>query len=269
MKAIHKVFILLSATVLMASCSTDTWKKINYLQDVKKDTTMVAAINRGVIIQPQDMISITVTSRNSDLALAFNKILRSSSGTTGNSNRSNPGYVVDNAGDIDFPQIGVLHVAGLTRWELQDKIKGLLVEGGLLTDANVSVEFMNFKFSVLGEVSRPGTFSVTSDKITIFEALSLAGDLTIHGKRDNIMVMREQNGARDFYYLDIRSSEIFKSPAYFLQQNDVVYVTPSEVRAGQSTINENNFKSVGFWMSASSLLMSVTTFVLTIANNSK
>ena len=166
-----------------------------------------------------------------------------------------------------FPQIGRIHVAGMNRWELQDMITQRLVEEGLLTDANVTVEFLNFKISVLGEVPSPGTYNVTGDKITIFQALALARDLSIYGKRDNVMVVREQNGERRIYTLDLRNSSLFDSPAYYLQQNDVVYVTPSDVRAGQSTINENYFKSGGFWMSLGSLAITVTNLIITLTRN--
>ena len=143
------------------------------------------------------------------------------------------------------------------------------MDDGLLTDANVTVEFMNFKISVIGDVASPGTYAVTGDKITIFQALALARDLTITGQRNNVMVVREQNGQRQIYSMDLRDSEIFNSPAYYLQQNDVVYVTPNSVKAGQSTINENYFKSGSFWMSLASLGMTMTTFVITLTNLKK
>lgn len=268
MRKTLQVIALVSFLVVLASCSPNTWKKINYLQDVQTDTSMNMTINKGIIIQPQDQLSINVSSRNSTLAAQFNKsVAQYFTGgelSGGGSSQRVTGYIVDNSGDIDFPQLGRLHVSGLNRWELQDLITDRLVNGGLLTDATVTVEFMNFKISVLGDVSRPGTYAVTGDKITIFQALSLASDLNITGKRDNLMVVREQNGERRIYKLDLRSSDVFQSPAYYLQQNDVVYVTPNKVRAGQSTINENYFKSGSFWMSLASMAMTVTTFMLTL-----
>ena len=276
MKRFLKSVLLASAVAAAAACSPNTWKNINYLQDVEDSTTMPMAVNRGIIIQPQDQLSIIVNSRNAALAAQFNKSVStyytgSEMAAAGGASQRITGYVVDNEGDINFPQLGKLHVAGLNRWELQDKITDRLVKDGLLTDANVTVEFLNFKISVLGEVPSPGSYTVTGDKITIFQALALARDLTIYGQRENVMVIREKNGERQIYTLDLRSSDVFKSEAYYLQQNDVVYVTPSKVRAGQSTINENYFKSGGFWMSLGSLAITVTNLVITLTtlNNSK
>lgn len=271
MKKLLRCTLLMVAVASLAACNPQTWKNINYLQDINGDTVMPMAVNRGIIIQPQDQLSIIVTSRNNLLAAQFNKSIAtyytgSEMATTGGSQRIT-GYVVDNEGDIMFPQIGRIHVAGMNRWELQDMITQRLVEEGLLTDANVTAEFLNFKISVLGEVPSPGTYNVTGDKITIFQALALARDLSIYGKRDNVMVVREQNGERRIYTLDLRNSSLFDSPAYYLQQNDVVYVTPSDVRAGQSTINENYFKSGGFWMSLGSLAITVTNLIITLTRN--
>ena len=270
MRNILKSVLLAAIVILSAACSSNTWKNINYLQDVQQDTTMAMAVNKGIIIEPQDQLSIIVSSRNNALAAQFNKTVSTryagsemSSSSSGTTNRMT-GYVVDNEGDIDFPQLGALHVAGLNRWELQDMITQRLVNDGLLTDANVTVEFLNFKISVLGEVSSPGSYTVAGDKITIFQALSLARDLSIHGQRDNVMVIREKNGQRKIYTLDLRSSDVFNSEAYYLQQNDVVYVTPSKVRAGQSTINENYFKSASFWMSMSSMAVTMTNLILSL-----
>ena len=160
--------------------------------------------------------------------------------------------------------LGTIHVAGLTRWELQDQIKEQIISEGILLDPIVTVEFMNFRISVMGEVTSPGTYSVTGDKITLLGALALAHDLTIFGRRDNVTVIREQNGVRSVYKVDLRKSSMFDSPAYYLQQNDVVYVYPNSVRAGQSTINENYFKSGSFWISLSSVAVTITNLILTL-----
>ena len=174
--------------------------------------------------------------------------------------------VVDNDGYISFPGLGRVRAAGLNRWELQDKISGELSEKGLLKEAIVTVEFMNFKISVLGEVSSPGSYTVVGDKITIFQALALARDLTIYGQRENVQVIREQNGRRQIYKVDLTRSDIFSSEAYYLHQNDVVYVTPSKVRAGQGEINENYFKSGSFWISLASISMTTVNFIIALSN---
>lgn len=266
-----KIFQFLCVSALLCglvSCNPETYKKINYLQDISENTSMTMKVNQGIIIQPQDQLSIIVTSRDPKMAVPFNLSVASyysgsELGTSGSSQRIT-GYVVDNRGDINFPSLGQIHVAGLNRWELQETIKDKLADSGLLKDAVVTVEFLNFRVSVLGEVTAPGSYSVTGDKITILQALALARDLTIYGRRDNVQVIREQNGKRQIYKLDLTNSEIFNSPAYYLQQNDVVYVTPSTVRAGQGEINENYFKSGSFWISLASITMTTVNFIIAL-----
>mgnify|MGYP002623815579 CR=1 FL=1 len=260
----------IAATIVLAvSCSPKTYQQIDYLQDISADTSLDMKENQGILIQPQDQLSIVVSSRNPELSAPLNKPVASyqaGSEITGTSSGYQRilGYSVDNDGNLDFPVLGVIHAAGLTRWQLQESIKEKIVSAGIILDPIVTVEFMNFKISVMGEVNSPGTYTVTGDKITLFGALSLARDLTIYGRRDNVTVIREQNGKRSIYKVDLRDSEIFDSPAYYLQQNDVVYVYPNSVRAGQSTINENYFKSGSFWISLSSVAITVTNLILTL-----
>ena len=268
MKKIIEIVFAAAVLCCVASCSSETYKKINYLQDVNDETSMSMVVNKGIIIQPQDQLSIIVNSRDPKMATPFNLSVSthhsgSELGASSSTTRIT-GYIVDNAGNINFPSLGTVHVSGLNRWELQDLIKDMLSDSGLLRDAVVTVEFLNFKVSVLGEVTSPGTYSVTGDKITIFQALALARDLTIYGQRDNVRVIREQNGKRQIYVLNLTDSEIFSSPAYYLQQNDVVYVTPSRVRAGQGEINENYFKSGSFWISLASISMTTINFIIAL-----
>ena len=274
MKKILEILTAAALVLGLASCNPETYKKINYLQDVSNNMSMSMNVNRGIIIQPQDQLSIIVTSRDPKMAVPFNLSVSnfytgSELTVSGGSSQRITGYVVSNEGDINFPSLGTLHVAGLNRWELQDLIKDRLADSGLLKDAVVTVEFLNFKVSVLGEVAAPGTYSVTGDKITILQALALARDLTIYGQRENVQVIREQNGQRQIYVLDLTNSGIFNSPAYYLQQNDVVYVTPSKVRAGQGEINENYFKSGSFWISLASISATMATLIINIVRYSK
>ena len=270
MKKIFGILAVAALVMGLSACNPETYKKINYLQDVTDNTSMSMKVNRGIIIQPQDQLSIIVTSRDPKMATAFNlSVSTFYSGSELSANGASQritGYVVSNEGDINFPSLGSLHVAGLNRWELQDLIRDRLSDEGLLKDAVVTVEFLNFKISVLGEVSAPGTYSVTGDKITILQALALARDLTIYGQRENVQVIREQNGKRQIYMMDLTNSSIFDSPAYYLQQNDVVYVTPSKVRAGQGEINENYFKSGSFWISLASISMTTINFIIALSN---
>ena len=271
MKRILQTLAVMAVLCGLASCNPETYKKINYLQDVQRDTTMTMKVNKGIIIQPQDQLSIIVTSRDPKMAVPFNLSVStfytgSELSAGGGASQRITGYVVNNEGDIQFPSLGTVHATGLNRWELQELIKDKLADSGLLRDAVVTVEFLNFKVSVLGEVTAPGTYSVTGDKITILQALALARDLTIYGQRENVQVIREQNGRRQIFKLDLTSSDIFSSQAYYLQQNDVVYVTPSKVRAGQGEINENYFKSGSFWISLASISMTTINFIIALTN---
>jgi len=264
MKSRYFRHLAVAATILaLASCST--YKNINYIQDVEANVAEEMTINKGILIQPQDQISIIVSSRNPELATMFNLTVSSlQSGSESYGQQRVTGYVVDNDGNIDFPILGTVKAAGMTRWDLANDIKSKLLSGGLLTDAIVSVQFINFKVSILGEVTNPGTYNIEDDKITLLQALSRANDLTIFGRRDCVYVIREKDGERTTYKVDLRSVEMFDSPAYYLQQNDVVYVEPNKVRAGQSTINENNIKSVNLWVSIGSFLTTIATLVISV-----
>ncbi|MBR6001722.1 MAG: polysaccharide biosynthesis/export family protein [Bacteroidales bacterium] len=262
---------LAAASFVLFSCKSTTYKQINYLQDISSDTTMTMPQNKGIVIQPKDQLSIVVSSRTPALAAEFNLPVASYQAGTelfleGSGQQRLLGYVVDNEGFINFPVLGTIEAAGKTRWELQNFIRDEIINGGFIKDPIVTVEFLNFKVSVMGEVNSPGTFSIAGDKITIFGALALARDLTIFGRRDRIQVIRESGDVRKIYMLDLRSSDIFNSPAYYLQQNDMIYVEPNGVRAGQSTINENYFKSGAFWVSFASVAFTATSLALSIYN---
>lgn len=167
-----------------------------------------------------------------------------------------------------MPELGNVYVAGLTRQEIAQEVEERIVKAHLAKDnsVTVTVQFANLTFSTIGEVTKNGTYSITKDDMTILEALSMAGDLTIYGKRDAVWVIREEaDGSRKSYKLDLKGTEFMQSPAYYIQQNDVIYVEPNDVRAGQSTLNENTFKSIGFWTSLASLAITIATFAITLA----
>ena len=176
------------------------------------------------------------------------------------------GYVVDNEGYIDFPVLGRLKVSGLTRWELAEMIKNKLINDGYLTDCVVTVEFMNFKVSVIGEVNSPGTYTIQSDKVTVLQAISLARDLTIFGQRENVTVIRENEGERTMYQINLCDVSMFDSPAYYLQQNDIVYVEPSEIKARQSTTDDKALRMTSIMVSSGSLLISLATLIINLIN---
>ena len=245
---------------LLTACTAP--KEVLYLQDIKGQKQENIEKGYEVKIQEDDLLGIIVNSKEEELALPFNMPMVSYQiGSTYNQPRV-VGYLVDKNGDIDFPFLGKLHVLGMTRMELTETIKKKLSEEDWLKDPIVTVQFLNFKVSVIGEVARPGTFEISGDRITLLEALSRAGDLTIYGRRDRVAVIREENGKRTILYHDLRSSDIFNSPCYYLQQNDIVYVEPNDIRTGSSRINSNNSASV--WLSTASVLASIASLLITI-----
>ena len=261
------VLAILAAVFVFGSCATT--KDIAYFQNKLVDQPEKIDKHAGIVIQPKDQLSIVVSSRNPELVAMFNlpvvsyqagsEVMSSSS-----YNQRLMGYIVDNEGYIDFPVLGKLKVAGMTRWELAEMIKEKLVKDGLLSDAVVTVEFMNFKISVMGEVQSPGTYTIQGDKVTVLQALSLARDLTIFGKRENVAVIREKDGERTIYQIDLTDVDMFKSPAYYLQQNDIVYVEPNEIKARQSTIDDKGLRLTSILVSSGSLLVSVATLLVNL-----
>lgn len=158
--------------------------------------------------------------------------------------------------------LGTLHVAGRTREQIAEEIKKVLVERNLVKDPVVTVSLTNLHYSVMGEVARPGQYEIEDEKVTILDALSKAGDLTIYGTREDVMVLRQENGHQKIYKINLCSgNSVFNSPVYYLQQNDVVYISPNDTKARQSTVNGNNVRSTGFWISLASLATSVAVLI--------
>ena len=261
------LFGLVSLALLVSSCAST--KDIAYFQNKMINQPEKIDRHAGIIIQPKDFISVVVSSRNPEVVAMFNQPAvtyqaGSELPTMGGYSQRLIGYVVDNDGYIDLPVLGKIKAAGYTRWELAEIVKNKLINEGYLTDAIVSVEFLNFKVSVLGEVGNPGTFVIEGDKVTILQAISLARDLTIFGRRDNVSVIREQNGQRTIYEIDLTDVDLFKSPAYYLQQNDIVYVQPNDIKARQSTTDDKTLRISSIALSSGSLLISVVTLLATL-----
>ena len=254
----YVAYLVVCMAVFFTACTST--KKIIYLQDVVPLKQQEIEQKYEVIIHGDDLLAIMVNSRDPELALPFNMPMVSYQlgSDTGGQQRV-LGYLVDTNGNIDFPILGEIHVEGLTRMQLTELIKNKLIEGDLIKDPIVTVQFLNFKISVMGEVGRPGSFTISGDRITLLEALSMAGDLTIYGRRDRVGVIRENNGKRTILFHDLRSADIFNSPCYYLQQNDIVYVEPNKAKSGQSSINQNN--SIGVWVSVISLLTTIAVLI--------
>ena len=255
------------AVMAMSFCSCNSSKDVLYFQDLKAgESVAMAAIPVPVTVRPDDKISIVVNSRDPQLMALFNlprvNKQMSTVGQASSTNVSNGqdvmGYTVDSRGEIDFPVLGKIKVEGKTREEIGTYIKNELIAKNLVKDPIVTVEFMNLCVSVLGEVNSPGRYGIDRDKTTIIDALSMAGDLTINGNRNNVTVLRQDGDVQRVYAIDLTSGrDIYSSPAYYLQQNDVIYVEPNEMRARQSTVNGNTIRSASFWISITSLVMSI------------
>lgn len=258
MKVKYVAYLVVCMAVFLSACTST--KKIIYLQDVVPLKQQEIEQKYEVIIHSDDLLAIMVNSRDPELALPFNMpMITYQLGSASTGQQRVLGYLVDTNGNIDFPILGQIHAEGLTRMQLTELIKNKLIEGDLIKDPIVTVQFLNFKISVMGEVSRPGSFTISGDRITLLEALSMAGDLTIYGRRDRVGVIRENDGKRTILFHDLRSADIFNSPCYYLQQNDIVYVEPNKTKAGQSSINQNN--SIGVWVSVISLLTTIAVLI--------
>lgn len=191
-------WMLLSWVILFSACNST--KEVVYLQDVVPLKQQDIERKYEVFIHEDDLLSIMVNSKDPELALPFNMpLVTYQIGSESAGQQRVLGYLVDTNGDIDFPILGKIHVAGLSRLELRDLIKKKLISGDYIKDPVVTVQFLNYKVSVMGEVARPGSFTITGDRITLLEALSMAGDLTIYGRRDRVAVIREEMVNAPFY----------------------------------------------------------------------
>ena len=264
-----RIIIPMIALALAAvSCSTPA--NITYFQDnYQTEVAPNGKIETNIKLKPGDKVSIIVTCSDQRLTNLLNlpyvtQRLGQSAPNTSNIAQGVSGYTLDSYGNIDFPSLGFVHLAGLTREEVAEKIKDEIVNSQLAKDPVVTVEYMNLSVAVFGEVAKPGRYFFDKDNFTIVDAISRAGDLTIYGQRESVKVLREENGVENSYIVDLTSMRnMVSSPVYYLQQNDIVYVEPNDVRKRQSTVNGNNVRTTSFWISLASL---ASTLVLTIIN---
>lgn len=260
------LLISLAAVAMLSACATP--KQIVYFQDLEDGATANVMPESQIRLRPEDKIAIVVNCNDPQIASMFNlpyttTRIGDTSNSLSNYGQGLSGYTLDGNGDIDFPVLGKLHVGGMRREEVAAFIKDQLTGRSLAKDAVVTVEFMNLSVSVMGEVARPGRYNISRDNFTIFDALSSAGDLTITGKRDGVIVLREENGLQKKYLINLCSAqEVLQSPVFYLQQNDMVYVEPNDVRARQSTVNGNNVRSTSFWLSLASLATTISLYFI-------
>ncbi len=262
-----KLFIVV-ATLLLGACNAQ--QRVLYLQDVESGSEITLPENYQIRIKPLDQLTIVVNSKDPMLALPFNSSSSygsiTTSGNMGNATENSlQVFTVDNKGYITMPIIGEIKCGGLTRMELATLIENKIKESKYISDPLVNVRFANLSVSIIGEVSKPGRYDIKRDKITILEALALAGDMTIFGSREDVAVIREIDGKNVVTKLDLRSGEIFNSPCYYLEQNDVVVVSPNKYKAATAEINQNR----SFWISLASTGISLATLLITIIRASK
>lgn len=252
--------ICLVAIFILASCQS--YKKVPYLQDTE---VVERTVQQGNLydakIMPKDLLTIVVSCSSPELAVPFNLTSAGTAGVaTGNSQSAPQAYLVDNEGKINFPVLGELKVSGLTKKQAEqliiEKLKPFVKDTPIVT-----VRMVNYKISVIGEVTAPGTFTISNEKVNLFEALAMAGDMTVWGLRDNVKLIREGvDGKQEIVTLDLSKAEVILSPYYWLQQNDIVYVTPNKTKARNSDIGN----STSMWFSATSVLVSLASILVTI-----
>lgn len=232
-----------------ASCSK---RNLAYFSDMEQNEyTEKIIYSVEPKIQPDDLLSISVTSLNPEANALFNRGEMPNSGAsnsvtnfsiTGNtSNIYKEGYLVDKDGFIDFPVIGKLCIGGLTKAEVKNKLVHELQE--YLKEPIINVRFLNYKVTVIGEVNRPSTFTIPSERINVLEALGMAGDMTAYGKRENVLIIREEDGIRKMTRVNLNNTDLVNSPYFYLQQNDVVYVEPHRARRAQAS-NDSRYIAI-------------------------
>ena len=259
----QRLFFGLSVLLALLLCGCQT-PQVAYFADVRHGLTDTVQYKLDIRLRPEDKLSIVVKSMDPQLSELFNlPVVTHRIGIESSTSHSYLSvYSIDSQGEIDFPVLGRVKIAGMTREQVARMIKERLMSQNLVKDPVVTVEYANLGFNVLGEVHKPGRYHFERDHLTLLDALSMAGDLTIQGDRETVMVIREHGDTRTAYTVNLKSgSDLLASPVYYLQQNDVVYVAPNEYRARQTTVNGNRVRSSSFWISLASLAVSVILLV--------
>lgn len=254
-----KSLLVLFAVLVMAGCQS--YKKIPYLQDSTYTTTQ--ALTYDARIMPNDLLTITVNTSDKEAGIPFN-LTYPTGGITGGSSigaQSLQKYLVDNEGYINFPTVGMILVKGKTRREAEEQILKS-IGSNFKEKPIVIVSFSDYKISVLGEVTRPGTFTIANEKVNVLQALSMAGDMSIYGKRDNVKIIREHaDGRKEIFTINLNDQNLLNNPNYYLQQNDVLYVEPNKSRAQASEIGP----ALTLGLSSVGILISITNLIINIA----
>ena len=261
-----KIFFVMALALAMASCASQ--KRALYFQDLGQVLPDVSE-QYQIRLRPLDRLTVIVNSQRPELAAPFNtsSSYNSLTGTpidgkamASTSTGNIQVRTIDAEGYLEMPIIGKIYCQGKTRSELAEEIADLIIKGGHLNDPSVNIEFADMAVTVLGEVARPGRYDIHSDRISLLDALSMAGDLTVFGQRHDVTVIREEDGKRTYGVVDLRSQDVFLSPYFYLQQNDVIYVKPNKYKAQTGEYNQNR----SFYISLVSAAVSVATLLVTI-----
>lgn len=262
---INSFIALCFCLLMMASCTS--YKNVPYLQnpEVVNDFQETLPMYDAKIM-PKDLLTITVNTSDPEASAPYNLVVQTAMNVANSrSTYSQPTlqqYLVNNDGTIDFPVLGRLKVMGLTKSEAEDMIREKLMPHFEEVPI-VTVRMSNYKIAVLGEVARPGSFVVNNEKVNIFEALAMAGDLTVWGVRDDVKLIREDaTGKREIISLNLNNAEVVTCPYYYLQQNDILYVSPNKTKAKNSDVGQ----STSLWFSATSILISIANLLINIRN---
>lgn len=230
-------FLMLFSIVLITSCASR--KNLVYFQDIEEIDKLASRVIYDPVLQPDDLLTITVSALNMETVLPFNLpvVAYMDTGQRASGTPQLQTYLLDNQGNLEFPVIGRIKLGGLTRSEAVDLLREKISH--YVKNPVINIRIMNYRVTVLGEVARPGSYTIPNERITIPEALGLAGDLTVYGKRDNILIIRDKNGEKTYTRVDITKKDLLESPYYYLQQNDVIYVEPNKAQVQSSTYNRN------------------------------
>jgi len=234
-KTVKLLFICLTALSILSSCAS--YDKIPYFQDLSRTRITSEALNNytPLTIQPLDQLSINVGSLNPEASAVFNNNMQNAGA---NPNNPTYGYLVSETGEVKLPLVGTMKVSGLTADQMAAQLQQRLVT--YLREPSVSVRIVNFKVAVLGDVMRPNIYPSFSERLTVTEALSMAGDLNITGKREDVILVRERDGKREFIPIDLRKKDIFESPYFYLKNNDLIFVQPSKLKFATVDVGYRN-----------------------------
>ena len=249
------ILLAVLGALLFASCASR--ESIVYYQDIDQQTRVVGTHN--TLIQPDDLLMIIVSAQNPLAAEAYNlttNLTVDPNDQSGTARRQQQLYLVDSEGYIDFPVLGRLLIGGKTKEQVSDEMHALIAKD--IKDAVINIRLMNYKVTVMGEVNRPGVHKINSERITLPEALSLSGDLTKYGKRDNILITRETTNGITTQRVDLTSTDFMQSDYFYLKQNDIVYVEPNKTRVNSSGVGPN----ISIYLTVISLLLTTTALIL-------